>query len=160
MKYNSKYNRYVTNGGIIYRYNTKLDKLIICKTSSFSTGYETVRTEVGLKRVHRVVWETFKGEIPDGYEIDHIDGNRLNNALSNLRCVTHTENMSNPITRTRLRKPKKVKGNHQLGIPKCDFGKKFREHFGINMSDNKALYKYHHLWYKRHNNVCKWEKEE
>lgn len=159
MKFNEKYGRWFTKGGLVYRYSKNQDKLILCKTTIISVGYETLRTEIGMKRVHRIVWETFNGEIPDGYEIDHIDGNRLNNALSNLRCVTHTENMANPITRARLRKPKKVKGNHQLGITKSDFGKKFKEHFGINMSDNKALYSYHHLWYRRHNNVCKWEKE-
>lgn len=45
--------------------------------------------------IHRLVWETFNGEIPEGMVIDHIDGNRSNNALSNLRLVTQSENMNN-----------------------------------------------------------------
>lgn len=45
--------------------------------------------------IHRLVWETFKGEIPEGMVIDHIDGNRSNNSLSNLRLVTQSENMDN-----------------------------------------------------------------
>lgn len=49
--------------------------------------------------IHRLVWESFVGQIPKGYEIDHIDGNKTNNELSNLRCVSHMENMNNPITR-------------------------------------------------------------
>lgn len=33
-----------------------------------------------------------------GYEVDHIDGNPLNNQLDNLRIVSHKENMQNSIT--------------------------------------------------------------
>ena len=47
---------------------------------------------------HRVIWVYFNGEILDGMQIDHIDGNKLNNALSNLRCVTPYENTHNPNT--------------------------------------------------------------
>lgn len=45
--------------------------------------------------LHIMMWETFYGEIPKGYVIDHIDGNRLNNKLSNLRLVTQSENVLN-----------------------------------------------------------------
>ena len=45
------------------------------------------------RRGHRLVWETFNGKIPTNLELDHIDGNKHNNKLSNLRLVTHSENM-------------------------------------------------------------------
>lgn len=48
--------------------------------------------------VHRLVWEAFYGKIPDGMVIDHIDTNRQNNSVENLRCVTPKENCNNPIT--------------------------------------------------------------
>ena len=43
-------------------------------------------------RVHRLVWETFNGEIIDDLTIDHIDKNVSNNCLSNLRLLTRDEN--------------------------------------------------------------------
>lgn len=46
--------------------------------------------------VHRLVYEAFKGEIPSKFEIDHIDGNRENNCIENLRAVTHKTNCNNP----------------------------------------------------------------
>lgn len=53
------------------------------------------------------IWQSFNGMLPDGYEVDHIDGDRQNNKLSNLRAVSHKENMSNPVTRARMSKPKR-----------------------------------------------------
>lgn len=45
-----------------------------------------------MKYLHRIVWETYMGEIPEGYEVDHIDGNPHNCSLDNLQVVTHREN--------------------------------------------------------------------
>lgn len=45
--------------------------------------------------LHRVVYELAHGPIPAGLQIDHIDGNRSNNFLANLRLVTHQENQWN-----------------------------------------------------------------
>lgn len=43
------------------------------------------------KRINRLVWETFVGPIPKGYDVHHIDGNRKNNSLENLSLInTHT----------------------------------------------------------------------
>ena len=48
-------------------------------------------------RVHKLVMEAFTDYRSKGYalyqEIDHIDGDKTNNALSNLQVVTHKENM-------------------------------------------------------------------
>lgn len=45
-------------------------------------------------RAHRVVWALVYGEWPRG-EVDHIDGNKTNNTLSNLRVVSHAVNQRN-----------------------------------------------------------------
>lgn len=38
-------------------------------------------------RIHRLVAETFIGDIPEGYEIHHKDGNRQNNFVGNLEII-------------------------------------------------------------------------
>lgn len=43
--------------------------------------------------IHRLVWESFNGEIPNGYEVNHIDGNKENPRLDNLELVTRAGNM-------------------------------------------------------------------
>ena len=43
---------------------------------------------------HRLAWVHYYGEWPKD-QIDHIDGNRQNNRISNLRCATNSENNRN-----------------------------------------------------------------
>lgn len=45
-------------------------------------------------KAHRVAWALHYGEWPHGL-IDHVDGNPMNNAISNLRCVSGLENAQN-----------------------------------------------------------------
>jgi hypothetical protein len=53
-------------------------------------GYACGGTRKDTAYLHRLLIP-----IPDGCEIDHINGNRLDNRRSNLRAVTHTVNMHN-----------------------------------------------------------------
>jgi len=56
-----------------------------------------VHTASGKKSIkqHRYIWEKANGPIPDGMQIDHINGKRDDNRLSNLRVVSHRENAQN-----------------------------------------------------------------
>lgn len=46
-------------------------------------------------KVHREVWKAFVEPIDSNQHLDHIDGNRLNNCLWNLRRATVSENHCN-----------------------------------------------------------------
>jgi len=53
-----------------------------------SDGYITVSSGAsGNVRAHRVIWFLLNKEDPHGYVIDHIDGNRSNNKIDNLRKI-------------------------------------------------------------------------
>ena len=45
-------------------------------------------------RVHRLVWEAFNGQIPEGYEVNHINEVKTDNRLENLNLMTHKENIN------------------------------------------------------------------
>ena len=156
MKYNSKYDRWVTKGGLVYRYDKKKDRLVQCKLSVNSYGYHVVRVQKPKNsqlRVSRLVWETFNGEIADCMVIDHINTIKDDNRLENLRCVTQADNNRNPLTRKHRSEAKK-------GFTKSEFGIKFKEHFGITNYENPKLYSREHAWYRNHNKVCRWEVED
>ena len=45
-------------------------------------------------RLHRLVWESIHGPVPDGYHVHHKDGNRANNHPDNLELMEGSEHMS------------------------------------------------------------------
>jgi len=55
-------------------------------------GYLRVRVGGRYQMVHRLVWNAYHGEIPKGMQVDHIDGDKHNNALNNLRLLTPSGN--------------------------------------------------------------------
>lgn len=62
-------------------------------------GYVSIGIEQSLHMAHRLIWLLVYGEpIPE--EIDHIDGRKHNNKLTNLRAATRSENQANAKIRT------------------------------------------------------------
>lgn len=83
-----------------YLINKETSEIISKKTGRILAqqdrhGYKRINLNGQTKSVHIIMWKTFNGDILNNYEIDHIDGNRSNNKLSNLRQVNHSENMKN-----------------------------------------------------------------
>lgn len=46
-------------------------------------------------KVSRIIWVITYGSLPDGYEIDHANGNPWDDRLCNLRLATHDQNKAN-----------------------------------------------------------------
>jgi hypothetical protein len=49
--------------------------------------------------LHRAIWMVFNGEIPENYQIDHINRVRDDNQIENLRLATNAQNSENPTPR-------------------------------------------------------------
>jgi len=59
-------------------------------------GYLAIRVNLNRRAhmlaAHRVVWTVLRGSIPEGMDINHIDGCKTNNAPRNLELATRSEN--------------------------------------------------------------------
>lgn len=68
----------------------------ICMTNQSGYGYPVINVYKNktphTMTVHSFIMRTLFGETPEGYEIDHIDHNHCNNALSNLTYETIKKN--------------------------------------------------------------------
>ena len=78
-------------------------------------GYRVLKYRDGKKTLsspsfHVMVWEAFKGD-HDGMDIDHIDGDKSNNRLDNLRLLTRSENMIAHFKRVNKRGNVYINGN-------------------------------------------------
>lgn len=62
--------------------------------------------------VHRLVWKIVHGNDPE--QIDHIDGDRANNRIENLRDVSHRVNAKN----------RKLYENNKTGVPGIGYHKR------------------------------------
>lgn len=77
----------------------------LCNLSSCRNGYPFVDLWVNNKRqreyVHRIIARAWIDN-PNNYtQIDHINGNRLDNAIENLKWCSYAMNNNNPISRQR-----------------------------------------------------------
>jgi predicted GIY-YIG superfamily endonuclease len=111
-----------------------------------SDGYYRVQLLGKSYMVHRIVCILHGLEIPDNFVVDHIDGNRANNTISNLKVCSFAENCRNkrrsgrnsnlPVGVT-LRNIKGVEyliatATHPFAVTKKGHKKLLRKHFRIN----------------------------
>lgn len=117
-KYQLKYPYYVTDDGQIWSEKThkyltqRKDKDGYLKVRLSSTDLKPGQTHT--YSVHRIVLENFKPvENMENLQVNHIDGDKTNNTLSNLEWVTCKENIQHAIDNN-LRA--KVNGSAKLTV--------------------------------------------
>jgi hypothetical protein len=70
--------------------------------SPHGAGYLRIYIETRDYLAHRLAWFYVTGEdVPVGYEIDHVNGNRADNRWHNLRLATPSQNKCNSIRKGR-----------------------------------------------------------
>jgi len=88
----------ISNLGNIKSLKQNTDKFL--KPCNDGRGYYKIKLymkgKVQQYKIHQLVAITYLNHKPDGYNIivDHIDGNTLNNKLSNLQLISNRENTS------------------------------------------------------------------
>ncbi|WLY87190.1 hypothetical protein CUBB_gp230c [Staphylococcus phage CUB-B] len=84
-EYFNKYNFYVSNLGSVM-INDRFSKIHVDRD-----GYLTVKINKKRHMVHRLVYEYFGTDFNKDYHIHHIDGNKQNNCIDNLECISPSE---------------------------------------------------------------------
>ena len=100
---------------------------------------------VGYKRrtawfAHRIIWEMHNGEIPDGMQVDHINQDKLDNRVENLRLATNSQNNHNS---SRTKGKSKYKGVYKAGWDKDKWFAKLtidgkQKYFGTHDTEEEA----------------------
>jgi hypothetical protein len=73
--------------------------------------YYALKNDKGYKYLHHAVYMFYNNltEIPQGYVIHHIDENKLNNDISNLKLLTNAEHISIHFKDKKLSNERKIK---------------------------------------------------
>jgi hypothetical protein len=74
----------------------------------------------GVETLHREIWKSVNGPIPNGHHIHHKDGNSLNNDISNLECIPGNEHLSTHATLAPEWVKERQRNNLRAAQDKCN----------------------------------------
>jgi len=115
----SRFNYDSSSGVFTYKVATSKSRIGQVAGSCTAGGYLEVTLLRKRIHLHRLAWLVYYGELPaSGVHIDHIDGNRKNNAIANLRLATASENGQNR---------KRVNSNSASGVPGVHWYKAYKK---------------------------------
>jgi hypothetical protein len=95
--------------GIFTRQSSRCSTAKKDPTRLISTGYLQIYIDGRECKAHRIAWALYHGEDPYPMELDHINRNRTDNRIANLRLATSSENKKNATHTQANRLKKKVK---------------------------------------------------
>ncbi|HAW5390785.1 TPA: HNH endonuclease [Escherichia coli] len=98
--------------------------------STRNDGYLHVGFMKKLHMVHRIIWEMHNGKIPDGMEIDHVNHNKMDNRIENLRLVRHGSNQRN----------KSKQGNNTSGVTGVTWSRRDKKWIAQIMVERKNIH--------------------
>lgn len=94
------------------------------------TGYRQLMIDGKTMLAHRVAWAIVHGAWPDG-DIDHINGERSDNRICNLRLATRSQNLQNI---------RKIRGDNRCGVTGVFFNAKHNKWQAQITSNGKGKY--------------------
>ena len=100
-------NYYITSFGRVWSEKTHKFLIPTINTRKFYNIYKRLYINLGRQHrfyIHQLVARAFIPNPDNLTEVDHIDGNGLNNHVENLRWVTHNQNMENKVTQEKIKK--------------------------------------------------------
>ena len=155
---NSKYS--VSNDGLSR--NDKTGRIL--KQTTNNKGYSVVHLSndgtVTAHLTHRLVAEAFIDNPDNKPYVDHIDTNRQNNCVDNLRWCTPSENNQNPASKTRMKRGKikavvgvNIETNEIVSYPSANAAKVdgFNKNYIYDCCKGKKEYYKGYRWYYEEN---------
>lgn len=113
------------------------------------TGYTRIQYKRKTYLCHRLAWTYEYNKIPENYLIDHINGQRDDNRIVNLRLCTHAENQKN----------RKIQSNNVSGYKGVHWNKKRKKwRVQVQVSKDKSFTHYHEKIEQAvedYRNICK-----
>lgn len=103
-----------------------------------NTGHRVFKIEQKRYFAHRVAWGIHHGRWPpDGFDVDHINGNRDDNTAANLRLATRSQNIANS----------KISARNTSGVKGVTWSKRERKWMTQIRVEGKriGLGYYHHI---------------